>query len=275
MLKRLQMQKDDSIICRGKRKKMDVPFCPFAPFPGATRSKDAFATTPKRKIIVLNESDFESENSGRHSPDPNDASRFEIKVPTKARGKLSKRTQVAIKTTATQPCASLPLSVPNVLTVLHMGDSSLDQNDLETNHLCVYGWEYKTLLQHSECLEYEAVSVAHKTDTLDPLVRSGIVTPSERRRRQQTKWFDPKEKPWTLDGWMDRHPHLTLHRRSKLIKWIAQMTDSFGYSSYTFHLAVSLMDKSLACSSSGSSGHLTGLHEGRCLNYRTLRRLGW
>ena len=274
-LKRLKMRKDDSTICRGKRKKLDVPFCPFVPLPGSTRSKNAFTTTPKRRTIVLHKNDSESEKSRRHLPDHSDAA-FEIKVPTKACGKLSKGGHVAIKTAIFQPCITLPPSVPNVLTVRHMEDSCLDLNYLETGHLYVYGWEYKTLLRHSESLEYDAVSVARKTDSLGPLVPSGIVTPLDKRRRQQTKWFDPKAKPWTLDGCLERHPHLTPRRRGKLLRRIAQMTDGFGYSSHTFHLAVSLMDKSLACTSSPpNNSRSSGLHEGGVLDYRTLRRLGW
>jgi len=125
------------------------------------------------------------------------------------------------------------------------------------NYLQTYGWEYRTLLRLKELEEYEPYVDNYEKDSsvedpLLPLTVSGIVPPREKRRRQMTDWFHPHaSQGWDLDDYMDRQPDLAPRMRSILIDWIVELTEEYKLSPNTFHLAVTLIDKSLACAKDG------------------------
>ena len=265
-VKRLKRGQKDDNHCRVKRKRINALSSPLS---RSTNLKAAFST-PVSRIINSDESSCKSDDSGRDSFHPSDG--IMIKVPTKALGKttLRKTYGQAFKTSFTPPCMKLPPTVPNVFSLSRRGGIELSRRDLYTEHLRVYGWEYKALLKLSEGHEYDSLPARKESDPMYPLVVSGIVPPLEKRRRQQTDWFEPQPRYWTLDNCSGRQPRLTPRRRAKLVQRIARLVDAFGYSSYTFHLAVTLMDKYLACARKPA-----GLGKGRVLDYSILRRLVW
>ncbi|CAB9497734.1 A-type cyclin [Seminavis robusta] len=114
-------------------------------------------------------------------------------------------------------------------------------------HLHNYGWEYKALLKNVEDKEYQDVE-PQQLDDKDPyhlLTLSDIVPPPEFRTRQRTKWAVAMD--WTLDGYMDRQPDMENRMRGILMDWIIELSEEYKLSPMTFHLAVTLIDKSMAC----------------------------
>lgn len=119
----------------------------------------------------------------------------------------------------------------------------------------VYGWEHKTLLKEAEYRDSTSISSASQDN--DPqrlLTISGIVPPPKNRTRQQTYWASPRSIDWDLDEYMDRQPDLAPKMRSILIDWLVELVDEYKLSPATFHLAVTLVDKSLACAKDEDDG---------------------
>jgi hypothetical protein len=115
-------------------------------------------------------------------------------------------------------------------------------------HLDSYGWEYKALLKEREDREFRRPTATDADEDEDPyklLTLSEIVPPLDKRTRQQTEWASSIQ--WELERYMDRQPDLTPPMRSILVDWMVELSEEYKLSPITLHLAVTLVDKSLAC----------------------------
>lgn len=158
---------------------------------------------------------------------------------------------------------NLPPSVPNLFSPTLTNFTScqcLGQQCLRgcssANYMNTYGWEHRALLQEKEDMEYVTIvsSEAAEKDPLQVLTCSNIVPPPSSRTRDQSEWFGPKSINWDLDQYMDRQTDLTPKMRSILVDWIVELSEEYKLSPKTFHLAVTLVDKSLACASQNEDG---------------------
>ena len=146
----------------------------------------------------------------------------------------------------------LPPQVPNVFaskqpyTPCQCLGHQCSRGCLSADFLDVYGWEYKALLKEAEHREYKSADF-QDSDPLSLLTVSKIVPSPEHRTREQTEWASPRSINWDLDDYMERQPDLAPKMRSILIDWLVELTDEYKLCPTTFHLAITLIDKSLAC----------------------------
>ena len=124
-----------------------------------------------------------------------------------------------------------------------------------------YGWEYKALLKDAEVCEYgpfhndwdnheDDTDISSDDNPKDPfhhLVPSGIVVPPLERTREVTEWMAPEYRSYSCNEYMDRQPDLNSKMRNILVDWIVELVEEYKLSESTFHLAITLVDKSLAC----------------------------
>ena len=68
-------------------------------------------------------------------------------------------------------------------------------------------------------------------------------------------WDKHTSEHWSLPNYMDRHARLNYRMRTILVDWLASVTERFRLSENTFNLAVTLLDRTLACVS--SNGKIT------------------
>ena len=151
---------------------------------------------------------------------------------------------------------------------------------VSTAFLDSYGWEYKTLVQAKEKAEYDDTwfppDPAEDDDFLeedhgykekeaeeaslvtnDPwrhLVSSGIVVPPKQRTRQpKTEWSGPASMQWDCHDYMARQPDMNSKMRNILVDWIVEVAEEYKLSESTLHLAITLIDKCLACTPTSSA----------------------
>jgi len=121
---------------------------------------------------------------------------------------------------------------------------------ISADHIHNYGWEYKVLLKEAENREFDSPQKAYGKDPLEPLVSSGIVPKPALRTREQSEWASYDSINWDTHEYMDRQPDLNIKMRVILIDWIVELVEEYTLSEYTYHLAITLIDKVLACTTS-------------------------
>jgi len=158
---------------------------------------------------------------------------------------------------------NLPPTVPNLFSSPPTSFTSCQCVEQECSRGCssaeymgTYGWEHRAFLQEKEGMEYEPLYNTDTTekDLLQILTCSSISPPLKKRTRQQSEWFGPKSIDWNLDQYMDRQTDLAPKMRSILVDWIVELSEEYKLSSRTLHLAVTLVDKSLACAPQNEDG---------------------
>ena len=151
---------------------------------------------------------------------------------------------------------------------------------ISADFLHTYGWEYKALLKETEDLEYrpndydDDEDKENVADSFRHLVPSGIVPPLDRRTRTQTDWAGVASINWDCEDYMDRQPDLNSKMRNILVDWIVELAEEYKLSESTFHLALTLVDKSLACTPSDEHGDADG-STGFIVARDMLQCLGW
>lgn len=183
------------------------------------------------------------------------------------------------------PSILLPAQVSNVFTFKKYGmvacqclDTHCTQNCITAKYLSIYGWEYRALLRESESQEFistEQRLTSERSSTLEPLVASGILPPFEKRSRQFNAWSGPESINWSLSNYMERQPELAPKMRGILVDWIIELSEEYKLCPTTVHLAISLVDKTLACTPLFSDGSEEKVKKGYYIPRDLLQCLGW
>ena len=154
-------------------------------------------------------------------------------------------------------------------------------HDCQTlGYMSNYGWEYRTLLRESEDQEfnrsqYRSDKCPGKSPALFCLVHSGILPPLEKRARDHTPWSNPVlSKKWSLVDYMERQPKLNPSMRGVLVDWVCELSDDYNFSPAALHLAITLIDKTLACTPQFSDDK-DNVNAGFIIESDMLQCLGW
>jgi hypothetical protein len=70
-------------------------------------------------------------------------------------------------------------------------------------------------------------------------------------------WDKHTSEHWSLPDYMDRHARLNYRMRTVLVDWLVSVTELFRLSENTFNLAVTLLDRTLACVASNGKSTFT------------------
>jgi Cyclin, N-terminal domain len=158
---------------------------------------------------------------------------------------------------------NLPPQVPNVFsstnshTPCQCTSHQCSRGCISAEYLDEYGWEYRALLKESEGRSYP--DPRSSTEDADPqklLTLSGISPPPENRTREQTQWASPRSINWDLDDYMERQADLAPRMRAILIDWVVELSEEYKLSDKSFHLAVTLIDLSLASFRDGNESDI-------------------